>query len=100
MGGGYDKHPLEWKFQGDACHTPHPSPGFLTQSKVLLHRGVFRKIIVYAIKQRKKLFIHVNPRTYMQIHTPIVIQEGWMDPPRVFDMLQYFETILPAEESL
>ena len=25
---------------------------------------------------------------------------GWMDPPRVFDMLQYFETILPSVESL
>ena len=36
----------------------------------------------------------------MQIHTPAVVQEGWMDPPRVFDMLQYFETILPSEKSL
>ena len=37
----------------------------------------------------------------MQIHTPTVVQGGWMDPrPRVFDMLQYFETILPSEESL
>ena len=31
---------------------------------------------------------------------PTVEQGGWMDPPRVFDMLQYFETILPSEESL
>ena len=42
----------------------------------------------------------------MQIHTPTVVQGGggrgeWMEPlPRVFDMLQYFETILPLVESL
>ena len=37
----------------------------------------------------------------MQIHIPTVVQGGWMDPRlRVFDMLQYFETILPSEESL
>ena len=33
----------------------------------------------------------------MEIHTPTVVQGrggGWMEPlPRVFDMLQYFETI-------
>ena len=51
-------------------------------------------------KIEKKRFIHVNPRTYMQINTPTVAQGGWMDPPRVFDMLQYFETILPSEQSL
>ena len=46
--------------------------------------------------------IQLNPRTYMQIHTPTVVQGrwGWMDPPTVFDMLQYFETILPPVESL
>ena len=27
-------------------------------------------------------------------------EEGWMDPPRVFNMLQYFETILPSVETL
>ena len=37
----------------------------------------------------------------MQIHTPTVVQRGgWMDPPWVFDMFQYFETILPSVESL
>ena len=40
----------------------------------------------------------------MQIHTPTVVQGGeggWMEPlPGVFDMLQYFETILPLVESL
>ena len=38
----------------------------------------------------------------MQIHTPTVIQGGMDGPPtpRVFDMLQYFETILPSEENL
>ena len=41
-----------------------------------------------------------------QIHTPTVVQcDGgggqWMEPlPGVFDMLQYFETILPLVESL
>ena len=39
----------------------------------------------------------------MQIHTPTVVQEGVdgpSPPPRVFDVLQYFETILPLVESL
>ena len=34
--------------------------------------------------------------------TPTVVQGGCMNvppPPRVFDMLQYFETILPSVES-
>ena len=30
----------------------------------------------------------LNPRTYMQIHIPIVVKDGggggWMEPPRVF----------------
>ena len=50
----------------------------------------------------------LNPRTYTQIHTPTEVQgegggggEVVMEPvPRVFDMLQYFETILPSVESL
>ena len=46
----------------------------------------------------------VYPRTYTQIHTPTVVQGGrgaWMEPlPGVFDMLQYFETILPLVETL
>lgn len=35
-------------------------------------------------------------------HTPTVVQggEGLMEPPWVFDMLHYFETILPLVESL
>ena len=45
-----------------------------------------------------------DPRTYTQIHTSTVVLEagaGWMEPlSRDFDMLQYFETILPLEESL
>ena len=42
----------------------------------------------------------------MQIHTPSVEQGsggggGWMEPlPGVFDMLQYYEAILPLVESL
>ena len=31
-------------------------------------------------KIEKKRFIHVNPRTYMQINTPTVEKEGWMEP--------------------
>ena len=31
-----------------------------------------------------------------EIHTPTVVHGGWMETlPGVFDMLQYFETILP-----
>ena len=40
----------------------------------------------------------------MQIHTPTVVQKGGVgappSPPWVFDMLQYFEMILPSVESL
>ena len=41
----------------------------------------------------------------MQIHTPTVVQKGGgggapPPPPWVFDMLQYFEMILPSVESL
>ena len=38
----------------------------------------------------------------MHINTPTVVQGGRMDPapPRVFNMLQYFETISPSEKSL
>ena len=48
----------------------------------------------------------INPRTYTQIHTPTMVQgvggggelEGTL--PGVFDVLQYFETILTSVESL
>ena len=43
----------------------------------------------------------VNPQTYAQSHIPMVVQGGggwWTPPPWVFDMLQYFETILPSVE--
>ena len=40
----------------------------------------------------------------MQIHTPSMVRGGggwWIEPlPGVFDMLQYFETILPLVERL
>ena len=38
----------------------------------------------------------------MQVNIPAVEQGGWMDLPplSVFNMLHYFETILPSEESL
>ena len=44
-----------------------------------------------------------SPRTYMQIHTPTVSIRGFKIMellPRVFDMLQCFETTFPIEESL
>ena len=44
-----------------------------------------------------------NPRTYTKSHTPTVVQGGGggrKTPPWVFDILQYFETILPSVESL
>ena len=43
---------------------------------------------------------------YTQIHTPTVVHgggggEGWVEPlPGVFNMWQYFETILPLVASL
>ena len=48
--------------------------------------------------------ISINLWTYKQIHTPTVVQRGggrgdW-NPSQEFDMLQYFETILPLVESL
>ena len=46
---------------------------------------------------------YIKPRTYKRIRTPTVVQGGggWMAPlPGVFDILQYFETILPLVESL
>ena len=45
--------------------------------------------------------MNFNPRTYTQSHTPTMVQGG-VDgiPPCVFDMSQYFETILPSVESL
>ena len=46
----------------------------------------------------------INPRTHTQIHTPTEEQGGeWIPPPlppKVFNMLQYFETILPLVESI
>ena len=56
----------------------------------------------------KTLFSKLNPRTYTQTNTnppspspwyKVVV--GWMETlPGVFDMLQYFETILSLVESL
>ena len=51
------------------------------------------------------MFLLINPRTYTQSHTPIVVQGG-VDgtlPPWVFGMLHYmyyFETVLPSVKSL
>ena len=47
---------------------------------------------------------NINTRTYTQIHTPTVVGGGETGVdgtrPRVFDMLEYSETILPSVESL
>ena len=50
---------------------------------------------------------NINPRTYTQIHTPTLVQgvgggETGVDGtlPRVFDMLEYSEIILPSVKSL
>ena len=51
----------------------------------------------------QKINAPLNNRTYTQSHTPTVVQggRGLMEHPSwVFDMLQYFETILPSLESL
>ena len=44
-----------------------------------------------------------NPWTYIQIHTPPYKVGGGggliKTLPRIFDMLEFFETILPLEES-
>ena len=41
-----------------------------------------------------------NPGTYKQNHTPTVVQGGMEPLPGVFDMLQYFETIMPVVQTL
>ena len=51
-----DPHPPKISILGDVCHYPHPPPGIPTQSKLLLHHIIVRKIIVYAIKQRKPYY--------------------------------------------
>ena len=49
---------------------------------------------------KKKLWLLLTlGRTYKFIPPPCY-KGGWLDPLRVFDMLQYFETILPSVESL
>ena len=64
-----------------------------------------RLLYLFLIMLRSWTSERVNPRTNKQIHTPTVVRGGgggaWMEPlPEVFDMLPYFETILPLVESL
>ena len=47
--------PAPWNFHSRGCLSYSPSPGIPTQSKILLHHTIFRKIIVNAIKQRKNV---------------------------------------------
>ena len=59
-------------------------------------------LIYFFVSPVRRLF---NPRTYTQIHTITVVQGGgggggMEPPPGAFDMLQYFETILPFVESI
>ena len=46
------------------------------------------------------LLLLFNPRTHTQTDTPTVVQGGMEPLPGVFDMLYYFEMILPLVESL
>ena len=74
----------------------------LSQVKMLK----LRLLYLFLIMLRSWTSERVNPRTNKQIHTPTVVRGGgeggaWMEPlPEVFDMLPYFETILPLVESL
>ena len=63
---------------------PHKTLSFPLAVKGLISRGEER----------------FNPRLYTQIHTPTVVRRGIEPLPGVFDMLQYFETLLPLVESL
>ena len=74
---------------------------YTMQSKAKL-TGVLLEVIFFLLFSDSTVLV-INPRTYMQIHTPTVVQEGgggWMDPPRLFDMLRYFETILPSRDAI
>ena len=73
---------------------------YTMQSKAKL-TGVLLEVIFFLLFSDSTVLV-INPRTYMQIHTPTVVQVGGVDgpPTRVFDMLQCFETILPSVESL
>ena len=71
----------------------------LSQVKMLK----LRLLYLFLLMLRSWTSERVNPRTNKQIHTPTVVRGGgaWMEPlPEVFDMLPYFETILPLVESL
>ena len=71
----------------------------LSQVKMLK----LRLLYLFLIMLRSWTSERVNPRTNRQIHTPTVVRGGGgVDgtSPRVFDILQYFETILPLVESL
>ena len=70
----------------------------LSQVKMLK----LRLLYLFQIMLRSWTSERVNPRTNKQIHTPTVVRGGGVDgtSPRVFDILQYFETILPLVESL
>ena len=53
------------------------------------------------LRPKYSCLIHVNPRTYKESHIPTVVQGGLKEPlPWGFEMLQYFETILPSVKSL
>ena len=39
-----------------------------------------RKLTDIFLPDMSKAFDSINPRTYTQIHTPTVVQAGWMEP--------------------
>ena len=62
-----------------------------------------KKFHLKGLKYKIKVKFNINPRTYTQIHHrgTMVGGRGGMEPILgVFDMLQYFETILPLVENL
>ena len=74
--------PAPWNFHSRGClsYPPH-FPWNSCSVKSAVAPYYYPKDNCLCYKTEKKRFIHVNPRTYMQINTPTVEQGGWMDPP-------------------
>ena len=55
-------------------------------------------LYIYLLSFPRYWTLSINPRAYTQIHTPTYKEGGAVEPlPGVFDMLQYFVTILPFD---
>ena len=100
-------------FQTLVWRSIHLSYEQLTESEVIYYVHIWHAscillgspmFVSYCVVEERNM-VNFNPQTYTQIHIPTMVQWGeggwWMEPlPEVFDMLQYFETILPLVESL